>query len=83
MQYANALNTLNFATDADNAAYVDFVTNYGTSLRKEYLITFPSGTTEKYLLYDNYNRNNSGPEQQDAYVWSYGKPNEWAVRWWE
>ncbi|MCI6331940.1 MAG: hypothetical protein MR780_07730, partial [Lachnospiraceae bacterium] len=25
MQYANALNTLNFATDADNAAYVDFV----------------------------------------------------------
>lgn len=82
-QYAQALGTLNFATDADNAAYVNFVKNYGKSLRQEFLITFKDGTTVPYMLYTDYNRNNSGAEQQDEYVWSYGQPNEWAVRWWE
>ena len=83
MQYANALNTLNFATDADNAAYVDFVDNYGTSLRVETVHTFSDGTTETWRKYPDYNANNSGPMEIANGVWSYGKPNEWAVRWWE
>ena len=82
-QYANALNTLNFATDADNAAYVDFVSDYATSLRVETVHTFADGSTETWRWYPNYNANNSGPMQLAYGVWSYGQPNEWAVRWWE
>lgn len=83
MQYANALNTLNFATDADNAAYVDFVENYATSLRVETVHVHADGTTETWRKYPGYNANNSGPMEIAYGVWSHGKPNEWAVRWWE
>ena len=83
MQYANALNTLNFATDADNAAYVDFVENYATSLRVETVHVHADGTTETWRKYPGYNANNSGPMEIAYGVWSNGKPNEWAVRWWE
>lgn len=70
-QYATMLNTLNFATDADNAAYKQFVTAYGTNMAQEYKLLDADG--KEYTVFTYYNNN--------PYVLQ--KPNEWSIRWFE
>lgn len=70
-QYANLLGTLNYATDADNAAYIAFVNNYGTNMAKQYTVTDKDG--KEVTLFTYYNTN----------PYDLNKPNEWAIRWFE
>lgn len=80
IQYAQAKGTLNFATNEDNAAYVEFVKNYATDLKVPHTYTTNvNGKDVETTVYyfDGYNRNST-------WVWGEGwKPNEWAVRWFE
>ena len=84
-QYAQTAGTTNWATDADNAAYVDFVNNYAKSLQVPWTVLNSKGEEETYMVYKDWNSNS---KNGDVYrwhptVWSFGQPNEWAVRWFE
>ena len=68
-QLSGKLAVPNYATDADNAAYKKFVEDYATSLEKEWVLeTDDEGKPTWVIKY---------------YPFSWVKPNEWAVRWFE
>lgn len=74
-QYAQTAAVANWATDADNAQYDAFVRGYAESVKKEfeYVIKDKDGT--KYDRVETYwllNRNGG-----------WGRPNEYAIRWFE
>lgn len=70
-QYAGKLATPNYATDADNAAYIKFVNDYASNLAKEFVLETDceGNVTKSITLYMN--------------NYELSKPDEWAIRWFE
>lgn len=72
-QYAQQKATLNWATNADNAAYGKFVEDYGTNLATQYKL-YNEETQEWEPIFTYY----SNVPKYDV-----RKPNEWSIRWFE
>lgn len=72
-QYAQQKASLNWATNADNAAYGKFVEAYGTNLATQYKLYNPE-TKEAEPAFTYYS---NVPE------YDLRKPNEWSIRWFE
>lgn len=80
-QYEQQKATLNWATNADNAAYADFVNNYGKALGQQ--ITIKDKDDNVICSYKKYGEETIKWDNKEYTVPVVKGTNEWSIRWFE